>query len=132
MENRITAVPVSGETTAQETIERAMQSFGEKDRWESIYLFSSEGLLMAHEGKSDIYNEENLLEFAFSLIETVQLLGGNIPVKEIAIRGKERKNLIFQYIEVWGENVILAAVISGKRGYRRAMKKVLKQIQNVN
>ena len=132
MENRTTAVAVNGETTAQETIERAMRSFGEKDRWESMYLFSTEGLLMAREGKSDVYNEENLLEFAFSLIETVRLLGGNIPVKEITIRGRERKMLIFQYIEAWGEYVILAAVISGKRGYRRAMNKVVKQIQNVN
>ena len=125
-------IPVNGKTTAQETIERAMHSFGENDRWESMYLFSSEGLLMAHEGKSDTYNEENLLEFAFSLIETVQLLGGNIPVKEITIRGSERKLLVFQYIEAWEDNVILAAVVSGKRGYRRAMKQVIKQIQNIN
>jgi hypothetical protein len=132
MESRTTAVPVTGETTVQETIEKAMRSFGEKDRWESMYLFSSEGLLMAREGKSDAYNEENLLEFAFSLIETVRLLGGNIPVKEITIRGREKKMLIFQYIEAWEEYVILAAVISGKRGYRRAVNKVVKQIQNVN
>jgi hypothetical protein len=132
MENRATTTQGNGKTTAQETIERAMHFFGEKDRWESMYLFSSEGLLMAREGKSDTYNEENLLEFAFSLIETVQLLGGNVPVKEIAVRGKERKMLIFQYIEAWGESIILAAVISGKRGYRRAMNQVVKQIQKVN
>jgi hypothetical protein len=132
MENRATTTQGNGKTTAQETIERAMRFFGEKDRWESMYLFSSEGLLMAREGKSDTYNEENLLEFAFSLIETVQLLGGNVPVKEIAVRGKERKMLIFQYIEAWGESIILAAVISGKRGYRRAMNQVVKQIQKVN
>jgi hypothetical protein len=132
MKSRIATSPVNDKITAQETIERAMRSFGEKGRWECMYLFSSEGLLMAREGKSETYNEENLLEFAFSQFETVQLLGGNIPTKEITIRGRERKMLVFQYIEAWEVNMILVAVVSRKRGYRRAMNKVIRQIQNIN
>jgi metal-responsive CopG/Arc/MetJ family transcriptional regulator len=132
MNRQETNHPQESGTSTQKIIEKAMQSYTAEERWESIYLFSSEGLLMASYGSSNSYHEEKLLEFSFSLIGTVQMLEKNIPIKEIIIKGKEKKWLVFEYLQAWGENMILSAVVSGKKGYRRAIKKVIRQIQNLN
>lgn len=119
----------SSRIPVQAEIEAAMAEFHREERWESIALFSSEGLLMAKYGMSSVYGEDNLLEFAFSLIDLVKLLGDDLPVKEIAVRGKNRKMLIFRYFEAWDEKFILAAILAGRKGYRRAVAKIIKLIQ---
>ena len=121
----------SGETAIQARIESIMKDYLKEERWESIFLFSSEGLLMAHSGISQIYNEEKLLEFSFSLIDTVKLLGSDSPIKEIIIRGKERKILIFRYFHALEDDLVIAAVVSGKKGYRRALSKLIKLIYSL-
>lgn len=113
----------------QQKIEIAMKTFHEEERWESIFLFSSEGLLMASHGTSPVYGEENLLEFAHSLIDMVRLLEDDLPIKEITIRGKEGKKLIFRYFNALEDKLVLAAVASGKRGFRRAMGRLVKLIR---
>lgn len=119
------------ETSIQSRIEAVMKRFGSEGRWECIFLFSSEGFPMAKSGQSDSYDEEKLLEFAFSLVSTVKILGSHPPVKEVSIRGEGHQSLVFRYFEAWGESMILAAVVSGKRGYRRALQETIKRIQFV-
>ena len=116
----------------QSIIETAMKDFCNEQRWESIFLYSSEGLLMANAGTSMAYKEENLLEFAFSLMDTVCLLSRDLPIKEIVIRGKEKRLLVFRYFESWGSIHYLTAVIAGRKGYKRAMNKLVKIIRNLN
>ncbi|HEX9933974.1 MAG TPA: hypothetical protein VGB38_02155, partial [bacterium] len=65
----------------QNRIEASMKRFRTEGRWECVFLFSSEGLLLAKNGTSEGFGEEALLEFAFSLIQTVRLLGDGQPVK---------------------------------------------------
>lgn len=113
----------------QSTIEMTMRSFEGEERWDLIVLFSSEGLKMASAGKSPLYQDDNLLEFMFSLIETAQLLDTDIPVQEIIIRGKNKKWLVFRYFDAMEEQLVLGAVLSGKKGYRRAMKKLIRQVK---
>jgi hypothetical protein len=115
----------------QAKIEAAMDTYQEGDRWETVILFSSEGLPMASHGPMDVYQEGDLLQFAFSLIEAVRLFGDDVPVKEVLIRGYEGKILSFHYFMAWGEPVILALVASRKRGYRRAVAKLIEYIQNI-
>jgi len=116
----------------QGQIESVMKRFEAEGRWECIFLFSPEGLPMATSGTSDLYREENLLEFAFSLISTMKMLGGKPPVKDVWIRVQDRKSLVFRYFDAWGEPLILAAVVSGRKGYRHALNKLVKQIQNAS
>ena len=70
----------------QAKIEAAMDTFQEQDRWETIILFSTEGLPMASHGRAAAVKESDLLQFAFSLIGTVRLLGETEPVKEVLDR----------------------------------------------
>jgi len=114
----------------QQQLERSMKNFLEEERWEAMTLFSSEGLPMASTGYSLVYNQENLLEFAFSLIESVRLLGNDLPAREITIRGREGKTLVFKYFEAWDDELILAAVVTGRKGYKRAMGKLIKWLQS--
>jgi hypothetical protein len=104
----------------QALIEAAMRRHEKEGRWECAFLFSSEGLLLAKSGSSDAYGEDLLLEFSFSLIQTVRLLGGGQPVKEALIRGEGHRKLVFSYFDAWGESMVLAAVVAGAKGHRRA------------
>lgn len=124
--------PVATETglPVQYRLEALMKEFSAEGRWECIFLFSSEGLLMAKSGESVPYGEENLLEFSFSMIQTMSLLGESVPVKEVWIRGRERKAMVFRYFAAWGESMVLAAVVSGRKGYRKALNEIIRQIQN--
>jgi hypothetical protein len=115
----------------QARIEAAMDTYQEGDRWESIVLFSSEGLPMASQGPKDAYGEGDLLQFAFSLIEAVRLLGEGASEREVLIRGDQGKILSFHYFKAWNEPVILAVVASSKRGYRRAVSKLIRYIQDI-
>jgi hypothetical protein len=117
--------------SVQEKIESQMQNFFEEERWETIVLFSSEGLLLAACGSSETHNQDNLLEFAFSLIGTTSLLKNDLPVKEITIQSKGRILLVFRFFEAWKETLILAAVVRGRIGYKRAMGKLMKHIRDL-
>ena len=116
----------------QTSIEKAMQEFETEDRWECIQLYSSDGLLMAGYGFSHVYSHDNLLEFSFSLIETAMLLDSEPGVKEIVIRGTEKRRLVFQFFQAWDEIVVLAAVLHTRKGYRRAMARLIKLIRNIS
>jgi hypothetical protein len=120
------------ESSLQHRIETFMKQYVEEGRWECILLFSSDGLLMAKSGTSGIYGEDQLLEFAFSLVRAVNLLGGDLPVREILIRGQEHKILVFRYFKAWDEYMVLAVVVPGKKGYRKALTDVVKQIQRIH
>ena len=115
----------------QQKIESAMAAFAMEERWESIILYSAEGLKMAAHGASTAYDPEALLEFAFAQIETVRLLGDPMPVKEILIQGRDRRILVFRYFDAWGSPMILSAVLAGRKGYRRAMSKLIDMIQKL-
>ena len=115
----------------QARIEAAMDTYQEGDRWESIVLFSSEGLPMASQGRGLAYPEGDLLQLAFSLLNAVRLLGEETPVKEVLVHGGEHRVLSFHFFKAWGESVILAVVMTKKRGYRRALTKLIQHIQQI-
>lgn len=130
----MTAKPVpSGKLPVQTAIEDAMHEFGiSQERFESIYLFSSDGLLLASRGESSAYSREALLEFSFSLLTTVSLLDSEEPLHEILIRGADQRHLVFRYFHAWDEDMILAAVVPGKKGYRRALNRLLTKIRRLS
>lgn len=114
----------------QGQIESAMVRLGEGTRWEGIFLFSSEGLLLAGHGNPSLYREGDLMEFAFSLLGATRLLGEELPVKEITLRGKGNQLLCFHYFQALEDQVVLA-VLPSKKGYRRALKKLIRFISTL-
>ena len=86
---------------------------------------------MASHGSAGAYQEGDLLQFAVSLVNAVRLFGEKAPVKEVLIRGGENRMLAFHFFEAWGEPVILAAVTTRKRSYRRAIAKLIDAIQQM-
>ena len=125
------AAPPAEDIPVQAKIEAAMDTFHEGDRWEAILLFSSEGLPLASHGAIGAYGEEDLMQFAFSLIGAVRLLGESVPTKEIVLTGREGHLLSFHYFSAWGEEVVLAVVATKKRGYRRAVARLIQFIQGI-
>ena len=108
-----------------------MQASHQEERWESIFLFSSEGLLLASWGSSEDLTQDRLLEFAFSLIETTHLVEENLPVKDITIQSRGRRHMVFRFFTACDESFILAAVIQGRKGYKRAIGKLIRHIEDV-
>ncbi|MCD6117888.1 hypothetical protein J7K93_12800 [bacterium] len=115
----------------QNRIEQIMKNYCDEERWESIYLFSSDGFLIASYRSGSSYTEETLLEFAFTLINGAMLLGKELPVKEILLRDSNKKQLIFHYITAFDEEFIIAAVSHGKKGFRRAIARLEKQLNTI-
>lgn len=114
------ALPVQNEIIA------AMEAY--KERWESIFLFSSEGFLLAQQGTSGEYGEENLLEFSCSLIESAKLVENKLSVEEITVRGLNGRMLVFFCFNAWNEKMVLAVVASFRSRYRRALRRLVKHI----
>ena len=131
MNGNVATVSPDSDTSIQAQIESVMKHFHDEERWETVFLFSSEGLPMANHGASAAYGEENLLEFAFSLMDGARLIADDLPIKEITVRGKSRKRLVFRYFRALGDELVLGAVVSGRRGYRRALNRLVKHIQSL-
>ncbi|MCK5145119.1 hypothetical protein KAR48_00090 [bacterium] len=113
----------------QEQIESSMAAFCDEARWEAIHLFSSEGLPLASHGESTIYDESSLLEYLFSMMGTHALLEGE-PIQEIMIRGSQGRRIVFRYVTAWEDPAVLIAVVYARKGFRRAMGKLIKLIQS--
>ncbi len=116
----------------QQEMESLMAGSVEEGRWEAMALFSSDGLLMASAGNSAQYPQERLLEFAFAQIETVRMLESQLDVTEITIQASKDWMLVFRYFKGWDENLVLAAVASRHKGYRRAMNQIIRRIQKLS
>ncbi len=86
---------------------------------------------MASAGESFEYSHDKLLEFAFSQIETVRMLDSDLPVTEVVIQASRYWMLVFRFFEGGEEQLILAAVVNRKKGYRRAMNQIIRRIQNL-
>ena len=116
------------ERSIQSRIESIMREFANEGRWQAIYLFSSEGLPMAGINLGDEIPEDRLLEFAFSLIQTRDLLKETDPAGEILIKGRKNR-MVFTFFTGLESELILAAAVRGRKGYRRAMARLIKTIQ---
>ncbi|HHS12863.1 MAG TPA: hypothetical protein ENN03_03730 [bacterium] len=116
-------------SSVQEAVEAAMDRHTEDSRWEAIYLFSSDGFVMARSGRTEMDLEACLLQFVFALTGTVELLDENQPAGEICIRTFKGRRLIFRFFKAFEESMILAAVTQGRKGYIRAMNSLIRELQ---
>ena len=122
----------TSQPSIQETIEELMSHYGRENRWEAIYLFSTDGFPMASYTRAGCYDDSTLLEFSFSLFKTVSLLDSSQNTHEITVQGKKGRLLIFRYFTAWNECLILAAVTTGEKGYKRAMNNLVKTISQLS
>ena len=113
----------------QTQIEQRMRLGMEEYRWQVMVLFSSDGLIMAHCGDNND-SEDRLLELAYSFAETIRLLKES-PVKEITVRSHIGRLLVFRCFRALDDNLILAAIHAGRKGYRRAMNTLIRFIQSL-
>jgi hypothetical protein len=116
----------------QPAIEAAMRRFSENRRWQGLILLSGEGFPLASQGGTGPFAEDRLLEFAFSLNATAALLEKNRSVTEIVLRSGRGTRLVFRYFTAWGESLVLIGVIDGRFGYKRAMDKLVRFIQQIS
>ncbi|HDQ44655.1 MAG TPA: hypothetical protein ENN17_04035 [bacterium] len=117
--------------SVQSELESLMAESGNEGRWERMALFSGEGLLMAAAGDSPAVSQERLLEFAFAQIETVRMLEPVTDGTEITLRVPDDRLLVFRFFKAWDETLVLAAVANRRKGYRRAMGRIVARIRKM-
>lgn len=115
----------------QTAVENLLKRYHAEGRWNLAVLFSSDGFQMARIGEPGEYDDERLLEIAFSLREPVRTIGDPSETWEIMIRKRRGERLVITYFESKDEPLVLAIVIQGKKGYRRALQKVRKTIRDL-
>jgi predicted regulator of Ras-like GTPase activity (Roadblock/LC7/MglB family) len=114
--------------SVQARIERVMSELGSGGRWDGICLFSSDGLLMARQAESD--DEAALLETAIALAGPVRDLKDRIQSPEIIVAGAGVR-LVFRFFSAWEQDLILAAVIRQRKGFRRRLSRLVRVIQSL-
>ena len=116
-------------SSPQARIEQQMRQGMKENRWQVMVLFSSDGLIMAHCGHSDA-TEDRLLELAHSFTETILLMEKS-PVKEITVRALHGRLLVFRCFRALDDDLILAAIHAGRKGFRRAMNHLIRLIRSL-
>lgn len=114
----------------QNQIESKMASLSEEKRWEYIVLFSSEGLPMASFGKSLHYNQNELLEFSFQLLQAIPLIKNKNLVNHMTIEMGQSKEIVFRFLIIDNQNYTVAAIVYKHIAYKRNLNQLIHFVKN--
>ncbi len=106
----------------QALIEKKIRQIIEFGNYEAAYLFSREGLPIAHAVTSGDVDADRLAELSLMFQEIQRVtnsLGGIDELKEVFVEGKNQRKVIFRFFEAFGEDVVLAVVIPPRKTYRK-------------
>ena len=115
----------------QDQIQLKMEELAEDKRWEFITLFSSEGLPMASYGQSTLYDQDELLEFSYKLIEILPLLKECLPVQHILIDSNQGKAMVFRFLTINSMQLTLAAIVDKHTACRRNLNRLIQYINDL-
>ena len=114
--------------SVQTQIEAIMRRHGEDRRWHFMTLFSCDGLILASLGNIESGLQEGLMEAAVKGRRLLLSIEDGSPVEEMFLRREDGYHLIFHFFHFLGEPVILALAHRGRVAYRRALKRVVREI----
>lgn len=120
--------------TPQELIEEKIYQIVALGNYEAAYLFSTEGLPMAHAASSGEVDPDRLAEMSIMFQDVQRLaatMGGIKRLHEVYIEGSNHRKVIFRTLIAFGENVVLAAVVAPGKTYRKHTNDLQKLIQAI-
>jgi len=106
----------------QIAIEAKMQEIVQLGNFESVYLFSDEGLPLARATSVPQSDEEQIAELSLmfnNLKNLASTIGGIERLREVLIEGENHKRVIFRFFRAFTNDVVLAAVIPPRKTYRK-------------
>lgn len=105
----------------QSIIESAMQEIVQKGHYESAFLFTTEGLLIAHYMHKAILAEQQAIEISMLMNRVqrmIKVMGGLAKINEIVVEDEFHKKLVFRFLTFFSQPAILVTVIPPRKAYR--------------
>ena len=105
----------------QEALELFIREAIAIGKYQNVFLFSEDGLLLAGDHTKSNKTQDLLIEITGILrdIKTMaENLGGIQNLKEIAIEGENYKRIIFRFFNAFQQSVALAAIVPERTSYR--------------
>lgn len=121
----------------QAAIEQKMAETVAAGVYEAAYLFSDEGLPIAHAVSANTQHVERdrIAEMAI-LFQDVRrmasLMGGISSLREVTIEGENRRKIVFRFFRAFEQQVILAVVVPPNKAYRQRTNELEKLVIGVS
>ena len=115
----------------QTMIEDLLKAMVQEGKYESLFLFSQEGLAIAQHISSGDLREPGVMEISVMIFEVkkaIHKLSGLSDLHEVVVEGKDKKKVIFRFIPFLGQTAILVIVVPGRQSYRALTNRVQKAI----
>ncbi|OQX96105.1 hypothetical protein B6I21_01965 [candidate division KSB1 bacterium 4572_119] len=119
----------------QEEIQKFMSEVIKLGNYETAYLFSEEGLNLAHKTNEEIVPEDRLVEMSVLFQEIhrmADVMGGISDIKELVVEGNNQRKIIFRFFHAFDQNVVLALVIPPRKTYRGLTNKLIRLVQKIS
>jgi hypothetical protein len=119
----------------QQRIEEFMEEVIELGHYEMAYLFSQEGLLLAHKRTDSDVKEDRLVEMSLQFQEIhnmADVMAEISEIKELVIEGYNKRKIIFRFFNAFDQTVALAVIVPPKKTYRGLTNKLVRLIQKIS
>ena len=107
----------------QEIIEKNMAHIVKLGNFESVFLFSLDGLILAKYSRREILDEKRAIQVSL-LMQRVQKLVQSLAslsrTKEIFVEDEFGKKLVFRFVTLYNDPAIMVAVVPPRKNYRGA------------
>ena len=119
----------------QEQIQQFMSEIIKDGSYETAYLFSEEGLTLAHRTKEKLIDEDRFVEMSM-ILQNIQrmadVMGGIDNIRELIIDGNNRRKIVFRFFRAFDQNLVLALIIPPRKPYRGMTNKLVRLVQKIS
>ena len=115
----------------QVAIEKKMAEIVQAGSIEAAHLFSDEGLPIAQFASQQNIERDRIAEMAMLLHDVRRmagLMGGISRLREVTIKGENRRKIVFRFFQAFAQQVVLAVVVPPNKAYRQRTNELEKLI----
>ena len=107
--------------SVQQTIQNAMKEIVSQGSYESVFLFTDEGLEIARYSRRDILQKKRVIEISLLMHKVqkiIRSIGNLANIKEIFVEDEFGKKLVFRFLLFFGQPIVLVAIVPPRKPYR--------------
>jgi hypothetical protein len=111
-----------------------MKEIAEAGNYETVHLFSDEGLLLAEHYQDRVIDHDRLLELSVLFREVKQMadvMGQISNIKEMIVDGYNHRKIIFRFFRAFEQDVALAVVVPPRKTYRALTNSLVRLVQDI-
>jgi hypothetical protein len=127
--------PFSETIVPQKQIETELEKVVNLGSIDCMYLFSSEGLLLAGVSGGNDFSQDAAGEVAYTVTDALDFLGNDTAFKgglEILMVGRTRRSVAVRTFRAFGQEVTLVLVVPRGKRYRANTNRLVKTIKEIS